>query len=415
MEGSLPTPVLCRACGEKVQQVFLDLGQMPLANAYPRHDDPAEEEHRYPLRARVCEHCWLVQLDHDISPDLLFADYAYFSSYSESWLRHAETFATESVTAWGLGPCSLVVEIASNDGYLLRHFVDREIPVLGIEPAGNVAEVARQAGVETMGRFFGRTTAAELRCDGRRADLLVANNVLAHVPDLRDFVEGITTVLAPSGVVSLEFPHLLRLMQGLQFDTIYHEHFSYLSLLAVERLFDSAGLRIFDVVELPTHGGSLRVLAEHGRGIRPIGDGVRRVRADERMAGLDHVGTYVGFAARVEDSRAALRRFLDDARSASRQVVGYGAAAKGNTLLNYCYATPEDIAYVVDRSPHKQGRLLPGSRIPIRAPAAVNETQPDFLLILPWNLRDEVMSQMVHIRQWGGRFVVAIPDIAILP
>lgn len=413
-DGEALAPMPCRSCRAEVRKVFLDLGTMPLANSYPAPEDPPEAEERHPLRARLCECCMLVQLDHAVLPQEIFEDYAYFSSYSDTWVAHAQRFAVDAIEAWGLGPNSLVVEVASNDGYLLQHFRARGVPVLGIEPARNVAEVARRRGVETHVRFFGTETARELASNGRRADLLVGNNVLAHVPDLHDFVAGLAMLVSDRGAVSLEFPHLLRLIEGVQFDTMYHEHFSYLSLWTVELALRAVGMRVFDVVELPTHGGSLRVLAERGRGERPEGEGLRAVRAAESTAGLMEAEAYDGFAPRVEACRRSLQRFFADARQDGLQVIGYGAAAKGNTLLNYCEVTSDDMTCVVDRSPHKQGRLLPGTRIPIRAPEVIRETKPDRLLILPWNLEEEVTAQTAYVREWGGRFVVAVPEVRVL-
>jgi SAM-dependent methyltransferase len=404
----------CRACFSPRLRAFVDLGETPSANAYRRPDEKDKPEIRAPLRTVVCEDCRLVQVDYDMLPSDLFSDYAYFSSYSTSWVEHARRFCVAARERLGLGPASRVIEIASNDGYLLRHFVELGVPVLGIEPAANVAEVAVAAGVPTEVRFFGVETARDLVRRRLAADLIVGNNVLAHVPDLNDFVAGLALALKDQGVISLEFPHLLRLIQEVQFDTIYHEHFSYFSLLAIERVMHRHGLALFDVEELPTHGGSLRIwVAKDGRAELP--GGLAKVRADEAAAKLDRNEIYDGFAARVGQCRQALLAFLAQARQERRTVVGYGAAAKGNTLLNSCGVTSADIPYVVDRNPHKQGRLLPGSQIPVADPSRVFETKPDYLLILPWNLKHEIMGQMAEIRGWGGRFVIPVPEAMVLP
>ncbi|OYX65703.1 MAG: SAM-dependent methyltransferase [Sphingomonadales bacterium 32-64-17] len=405
----------CRFCQAPVDQPFVDLGATPLANSYLTEDQLDEPEPSYPLRAFVCGECWLVQADSFVAPEHIFSDYAYFSSYSDSWVEHARRFTVMARERFKLGEQSQVIEVASNDGYLLRHFVEAGVPVLGIEPAANVAEVARAAGVPTEARFFGLETARDLVGRGLAADLVVGNNVLAHVPDINDFVGGLAAVLKPEGVVSVEFPHLLRLIEGVQFDTVYHEHFYYLSLLAVERVFAAHGLRVFDVEELPTHGGSLRVLASRSASTaHPPCPGVAKVRADEAEAGLDQLATYAAFQGRVAPVREGLQRFLDNAAREGKTVAAYGAAAKGNTLLNFCGVEPGQIAYVVDRSPAKQGRYLPGSHIPVLSPETLAKTQPDYVLILPWNLRDEVMASMDEVRSWGGRFAVAVPELAVL-
>ena len=405
----------CRSCGGALERTFLDLGKTPLANSYLDDAQLALPEPSLDLHAKVCDDCKLVQLDHTVDPSEIFSDYAYFSSYSDAWVEHARQFTAKMVERLALDQDSLVIEVASNDGYLLRHLVERGIPVLGIEPAANVAAVAVAAGVPTEVRFFGVDTAEWLVDQGKAADLIVGNNVFAHVPDINDFVGGLKLALKPGGVISIEVPHLLRLIEGVQFDTIYHEHFSYFSLLAAERAFSNHGLRIFDVEELPTHGGSLRLLGCHRDDPRADEAGVERVRAAERAAGLDRIETYAGFALRVEACRRALNAFLDHAHAARHRVVGYGAAAKGNTLLNYCGVGPDRVSFVVDRSPHKQGRYLPGSRIPIDKPDRVFAEQPDYVLILPWNLTDEIVSQMSGIRAWGGKFVVPVPEAVVIP
>lgn len=411
----MTTPA-CRFCGAPLTQTLVDLGETPLANAYLTAVALAAPEPRFPLHARVCGRCRLVQVDAVTTPEALFGHYAYFSSYAASWVEHARRFTEMAARRFALGPASRVVEVASNDGYLLRHFVAAGVPVLGVEPAANVAETARTAGVPTETRFFGLTAARDLAARGFSADLLVGNNVLAHVPDLNDFVAGLAFLLKADGVLSMEFPHLLRLMAECQFDTIYHEHFCYFSLLAVERVFAAHGLRVFDVEELPTHGGSLRVMAcRAASAAHATGPGVAKLRADEAAAGLDDDAAYAGFAPRVEAVRDALTSFLAAARAAGCSVAAYGAAAKGNTLLNYCRLGAADIAYAVDRNPHKQGHYLPGSHLPILAPEALRETRPDYVLILPWNLREEIVAEHAHIRDWGGRFVVPVPTTRVLP
>jgi SAM-dependent methyltransferase len=404
----------CRLCGVPLEHVFVDLGMSPLSNAYLLPEQCGRMEPFYPLCAYVCRQCWLVQLEEFRSPEDIFSEYAYFSSYSESWLQHAREYARAVVERFAMGPRHRVVEIGSNDGYLLRNFRDRGVPVLGIEPASNVARVAEAQGIPTLVRFFGAALAQELAAAGQTADLLVGNNVLAHVPDLHDFVAGLKVLLGRSGVLSLEFPHLLRLMEGNQFDTIYHEHFSYFSLQTAEAALRRHGLTVFDVEELPTHGGSLRVLVGHEEQGRPVSSRVRRLRDVEQAAGLDRMDAYTRFAETVHETKRTLLDFLIRAKRHGQAVVAYGAAAKGTTLLNYCGIRTDFIDYVVDRSPHKQGRLLPGTHIPIRSPDRIEATRPDYVLILAWNLRDEIVAQMAHVRDWGGRFVVPIPRVEVL-
>ncbi len=406
----------CRFCEAPLEHPFVDLGMSPIANAYPRPEDLGSMEPFYPLRVYVCERCFLVQLPAHHAPERLFdADYAYFSSYSDSWLAHCRRYAESMVASLGLGPQSQVVEVASNDGYLLQFFRDAGVPVLGIEPAANCAEVARRAGIPTEVRFFGRAAAADL-APRRRADLMIGNNVLAHVPNINDFVAGFAALLKPGGVATLEFPHLLNLIERNEFDTIYHEHYSYLSFGAAERVFAAHGLTLYDVEELPTHGGSLRIYARHARNTaRPVSPRVEALRAKERAAGLDALAGYAGFEERVRKVKRDLLGFLIRAREEGRRVAAYGAPAKGNTLLNYCGVRTDLLDYTVDRSPHKQGRFLPGVRIPIHAPDKLRETRPDFILILPWNLQDEIVEQMRDARDWGARFVVAIPGLRVLP
>ncbi len=410
-----PSRLACRFCGTGLSHTFVDLGSTPLANAYLKESDLTAVEPRYPLHARVCGECFLVQVQSVVPPEEIFGDYAYFSSYAASWVDHARRFAEASIEHFGLDAGSRVVEVASNDGYLLRHFVAKEIPVLGIEPAANVAAAAEQAGVPTEVRFFGRETARDLLARDLAADLLVGNNVLAHVPDLNDFVAGLALLLKPQGVLSMEFPHLLRLIEEVQFDTIYHEHFSYFSFLAVERIFTSHGLSVFEVERLPTHGGSLRVFARRADGApRAVSATVSMLRLEEQAAGLDHLRGYTGFAEKVAAVKSGLLDFLRGAKAEGKTVAAYGAAAKGNTLLNTCGVDCDLIHYVVDRNPHKQGHYLPGSRLPIHAPERIFETKPDYVLILPWNLRAEIVKSMGGIRDWGGRFVVPIPKVEVL-
>jgi SAM-dependent methyltransferase len=409
----------CRACGAALAHTFLDLGVSPLANAFLEAGDLERPESFYPLHVRVCAGCLLVQLPAVCAPEEIFGEYAYFSSYSESWLRHAEDFAAAASERLRLGGDSLVVEVASNDGYLLRFFQARGIPVLGVEPAGNVAAAARAQGIPTLGRFFGHALARELVALGKRADLLVGNNVLAHVPDLNDFVAGLAALLSPSGTLSLEFPHLLRLMTENQFDTIYHEHFSYFSFAAARRILGAHGLAVVDVEELPTHGGSLRLWARPdgaAPAARMASSGrVEALLVAEEEAGLGRLETYLAFGDGVSRVKREVLRFLLTAQEEGGRVAGYGAPAKANTLLNYCGVGPDLLPFTVDRSPHKQGRFLPGTRIPIRGPERITETRPDYLWILPWNLRDEICRQMAGIREWGGRFLVAIPRLEVIP
>jgi SAM-dependent methyltransferase len=406
----------CRFCRAPLHETFADLGMTPLANSFVSPDRARSMEPFYPLHAYVCSVCRLVQLEVFESPQHIFDDYIYFSSYSESWLRHAEAYAEMMIRRLGLGTDAMVVEVGSNDGYLLRYFKRRGINVLGVEPAANVAAAAAAQGIPSEGGFFGAATATRLGNQGVAPDLIVANNVLAHVPDINDFVGGFAILLKPEGVVTAEFPHLLRLVQGGQFDTIYHEHFSYLSLHVVRRIFNQHGLRVFDVEQLSTHGGSLRVFACHAVATRyDETPAVARFLAEEVAAGLEGDNAYRCFARQAVEAKLALLRFLIDARADGKLVAAYGAPAKGNTLLNYCGVGPELVAFTVDRSPHKQGMLLPGTRIPVRAPDAILDAKPDYVLILPWNLQDEITAQMDAIRAWGGRFVVPIPTTRVLP
>ncbi|WP_332118828.1 class I SAM-dependent methyltransferase [Azorhizobium caulinodans] len=405
----------CRFCNTPLGLSFVDLGSTPLANSYVPLDRADAPEPSYPLRASVCGECRLVQADAFVPAEDIFSHYAYFSSFSDSWVAHARRFAHMAMDRFGIGAQSLVVEVASNDGYLLRHFVEAGVPVLGIEPAANVAEAARAVGVRTEAVFFGAATGDDIKAREGGADLVVANNVLAHVPDINDFVEGFARVLKPEGVISIEFPHLLRLIEDVQFDTVYHEHFYYLSLLAVEKVMAAHGLRVFDVEEWPTHGGSLRVFACLKGASHVEQPGVAKVRADEAAAGLDRDEIYADFQRRVTPIREGLLAFLRQAKAEGKRVAAYGAAAKGNTLLNFSGVGTDLIDYVVDRNPHKQGHLLPGSHLPVHAPEKLAETKPDYVLILPWNIKDEVVASHAHVRDWGGRFVIAVPRLTVLP
>jgi SAM-dependent methyltransferase len=408
----------CRFCGTALSHTFLDLGVQPLANSYVSAEQSATAmEPFYPLHVRVCEGCFLVQLPEMATPEQIFGHYAYLSSTSSSWLEHCRRFVGQASEWAALMPEDLVVEVASNDGYLLRYFVERGQRVLGIEPAANVAAIAERAGVPTLARFFGTACADDLVREGKRAKLLVGNNVLAHVPDINDFVEGLRRLLAPRGVLSMEFPHLLELMRLNQFDTIYHEHFSYLSLGTVIRVFGAHGLRVFDTQKLPTHGGSLRVLACHDDDgeARKVDPSVARILLEEAGAGLGDLAAYLGFTERVRQTKWALLELLIGLRRQGKRVVGYGAPAKGNTLLNYCGVRTDLVAYTVDRNPLKQGTYLPGTRIPVRSPDVIFEERPDFVLVLPWNLEAEILQQMAAVRDWGGRFIVPAPEPRILP
>jgi SAM-dependent methyltransferase len=409
------TAGLCRFCGTALEHTFCDLGMAPLSNAFLSADQLHQMEPFYPLHAYVCSKCFLVQLLEFQSPEHIFAsDYAYFSSYSDTWLEHARAYTEQMVDRFRFGPKSQVIEIASNDGYLLQYFQRKGIPVLGIEPARNVADAALAQGIPTLTRFFGVETARDLAAQGVRADLLLGNNVLAHVPDLNDFVGGMKLILKPAGVLTMEFPHLQHLIEDVQFDTIYHEHFSYFSFLSVQRVFTHHGIELFDVEEIPTHGGSLRV---YGRHAGQAGEPARRVAelaARERRLGLDNLDTYRAFPGRVQQAKRRLLEFLISVRETGKSVAGYGAPAKGNTLLNYCGIRTDLLDYTVDRSPHKQGRFLPGTHIPVFHPDRIRETRPDYVLILPWNLKDEVMLQMAYVRRWGARFVIPIPKVQVL-
>jgi SAM-dependent methyltransferase len=404
----------CRLCSAPLRHTFVDLGASPLANSYLEPEQLAEGEVFYPLHVRVCGECLLVQLPEIASPTEIFSNYAYFSSYSDSWIEHARRYVELAADRFQIDKSSKVVEVASNDGYLLQFFLAKGVPVLGVEPAANVAAAAQARGVQTVVDFFGHRLAQRLLAEGHAADLIVGNNVLAHVPDAHDFVEGLRRLLKPEGVITMEFPHLLRLLEERQFDTIYHEHFSYFSLLAAERLFAAHGLVLFDVEELPTHGGSLRIYAARADGPRRPGERIAGLHAAERAAGLHELETYLPFDEAARSAKRELLAFLLDAKQARKSIVGYGAAAKGVTLLNFCGVGTDFIDYVVDRSPHKQGRFLPGVRLPIYPPEHTRQTRPDLLLILPWNLADEIAEQMAYVRDWGCELVVPFPEVAVL-
>ena len=414
MPGSA-TPPCCRFCSAPLRTTFVDLGMSPLCQTHIEPEQLNEMEPFYPLHAWVCDKCFLVQLEQYVAPANIFSDYAYFSSYSDSWVDHAKRYTEQMIRRFALGTKSSVMEIASNDGYLLQHFVRAGIRSLGIEPAANVAEVAVARGIPTTVQFFGEHAAQRIAAEFGQPDLLLGNNVLAHVPDINDFVKGMRTLLKPNGVITMEFPHLLQLMDQNQFDTIYHEHFSYLSFSVVERVFQSHGLVLFDVEELPTHGGSLRIYARHQRDeTKPVSRAVVSLRQREIERGLERIETYGLFEERVKETKRGLLEFLISAKRAGKKVAGYGAPGKGNTLLNYCGIRTDFIEYTVDRSPHKQGRYTPGTHIPIFAPAHIAVTKPDYVLILPWNLKDEIEQQQSEIRSWGGRFVVPIPKLEVM-
>ncbi|GAA0265961.1 hypothetical protein LNAOJCKE_2257 [Methylorubrum aminovorans] len=408
----------CRFCDTPLQTSFANLGMSPISNDFVSLEHAQAMEPFYPLHAYVCEECFLVQLiDFEKAENMFSDEYSYFSSYSESWLRHAKAYAESMIERETLGPESLVIEIASNDGYLLQYFKQAGIPVLGIEPTANTARVAlKDRGIQSEIAFFGRATASRLVEKGFRADLMAANNVLAHVPDINDFVAGYQILLKPEGIANVEFPHLLSQIENRQFDTIYHEHFSYLSFTIARRIFATHGMRVFDVEELTTHGGSLRLSICHNTNVaRPDTRRVENMLERELAAGLSDIATYRRFADEVVKIKCDLLDFLVTARRQGKSVVGYGAPAKGNTLFNYCGVGPELVEFTVDRSPHKIGRLLPGVRIPIRPPEAIFERRPDYVLIMPWNLKDEIMEQMAGVREWGGQFVTPIPTVQVHP
>lgn len=405
----------CRFCSSNLNHVFVSLCASPLANSYLTKEELQRMEPYYPLDVYVCDNCFLVQLEEFEHAEDIFSDYAYFSSYSDSWLQHAKNYVDKVVSRFHIDRNSFVVEIASNDGYLLQYFKEYDVPTLGIEPAANVAKVAIEKGISTDVCFFNTSYARKMAKENRRADLIIGNNVLAHNPNLNDFVGGLKIALKDNGVATLEFPHLFRLVDEVQFDTIYHEHFSYFSFLTVEKIFAQHGLTLFDVEELPTHGGSLRIYARHAEdSTMGVSDRVHELRRREVNAGYTNIDFYLSFGERVKQIKRDLLAFLIRAKKEGKTVVGYGAPAKGNTLLNYCGIRTDFIDYTVDRSPHKQGHYLPGTHIPIEHPDKMKETRPDYVLILPWNIKDEIMGQMSHIRSWGGQFVVPIPTVRVL-
>jgi len=404
----------CRFCNESLKHVFLDLGKSPLANSFLKKEMLNKSEQFFPLCVYVCDKCFLVQLPEYENPENIFGNYAYFSSYSDTWLKHAENYVNQMLNRFSFDKNNLVIEIASNDGYLLQYFKKKGIPILGIEPAANIVKIAEQKGIPTIVKFFGVKTANDLIKEGIQADLIIGNNVLAHVPNLKDFVRGMKILLNANGIITLEFPHLLKLIQQYQFDTIYHEHFSYFSLLTVQKIFSALGLTIFDVEELPTHGGSLRIYVKHSDfNDHPMTERVSMLITKEHQFGLENISTYTNFPIKVKEVKKKLREFFILAKNKGKKIVGYGAAAKGNTLLNYCEIGIDLIDYVVDRNPYKQGLFLPGTHIPIKDPKEVQKTKPDYLVIMPWNLKDEIMKQMSLIRKWEGKFVIPIPEVKV--
>jgi len=400
----------CRFCGVALEHSFVDLGMSPLCQTHIAQEQLNSMEPFYPLHAYVCSQCWLVQLEEFVAPADIFSEYAYFSSYADSWVAHAKRYALAMRDRFHIGAHSKVVEIASNDGYLLQHFVALGVPVLGVEPAANVAKVAIDRGIPTVVRFFGVASAKALAAEHGRADLLLGNNVLAHVPDINDFVGGMKVLLSSGGVITMEFPHLYELMRHNQFDTIYHEHFSYLSFLAVERIFAAHGITLFDVDRLSTHGGSIRIYGRHTEDVsKPITRAVEAMRQLERTEGFDRIETYAAFTEQVKETKRRILSMLIDLKRQGKRIAGYGAPGKGNTLLNYCSIRTDFLDFTVDRNPYKQGKYTPGTHIPILQPEAIFERKPDYVFVLPWNLRDEITEQMSGIRDWGGRFIIPIP------
>jgi SAM-dependent methyltransferase len=402
----------CRFCNAPLKDTFCNLGKMPPSNSYLKTLN--QPELVFPLHAFVCRNCFLVQLEPFQRPDEIFSHYAYFSSFSDSWIEHGRRYTETIVKRLYINANKFVVEIASNDGYLLQHFKAKNIPLLGIEPAKNVAQAAIDKGIPTLIQFFGEKTARQLSDQNKQADLIIANNVLAHVPDIHDFASGLKILLKEEGAITLEFPHLLQLIAQNQFDTIYHEHFSYFSLLSIEKIFQSHNLEIFDVEEIATHGGSLRIYLQHSGKNHPINNRIDALKTKERHAGLTCLETYTAYAKRVAEYKINLTSFFQKVQTDGKTIVGYGAPAKGNTLLNYCAITSKQLPFTVDKSPHKQGLHLPGTHIPIYPPATIDEVKPDYLLILPWNLQEEIIAQMAHIRSWGGQFVIPIPEVRVL-
>lgn len=404
----------CRFCSAPLRHTFVDLGMAPLCENYLPPEKLNRMEPFYPLRVKVCGQCFLVQLDEYVTPEDIFMEYAYFSSFSETWLQHARDYAKMIIQRLNLTKQSVVVELASNDGYLLQNFVQKGIPAFGIEPAENVASVALEKGIPTVIRFFGRRTASDLAAQGKTADLIIANNVLAQVPDLHDFVDGIRILLKPTGVATLEFPHLCRLLEETQFDTIYHEHYSYLSFTMAEMIFSKHGLTLFEVEELPTHGGSIRIYARHKENTSPpLSDRIQTMRSQEASAGMGRLEIYSAFFEKVKEAKRSLLEFLIRAKRSGKSIAGYGAPGKGNALLNYCGIRSDFLDYTVDRNPYKQGKYLPGTHIPVFPPEKIAETKPHYVWILPWNLKAEIMQQLAFVREWGGQFVVAIPSVKV--
>lgn len=413
---SLASNHSCRFCETQLQQIFVDLGSSPFCQTQITLEQLKKKEPYYPLRTYVCGNCFLVQTDENVEPDVIFSsEYPYYSSYSDSWVKHAKSHVDTVKKLYGIDANSFVVEVASNDGYLLQHCVNDGIPCLGIEPAAGVAEAAKKKGVCTLQKFFGTKTAADIVSQYGQADLIIGNNVLAHVPEINDFVRGLWVLLKPNGKITMEFPHLLRLMQENQFDTIYHEHYSYFSFYTVNKIFNRHRLRIFNVEQLPTHGGSLRIHACASGNLEcPTSDRAKTLLKEEIDLGINHLEFYQGFDKQVKDTKRALLNFLHQAKQEHKSVVGYGAPGKGNTLLNYCDIGPDSLEYTVDRNPHKQGTYTPGTHIPIYDPEHIGETHPDYVLILPWNLKKEIMNSMSEVREWGGKFVVPIPTVKVL-
>jgi len=408
-------PARCRFCGAPLRFTFVDLGMSPLCESYVSQEALNHMEPFYPLHVYVCQECFLVQIEEYVAPEEIFNEYAYFSSFADSWLAHAKAYTDMAVKRFQLDGRSFVVELGSNDGYLLQYFAERGIPAVGVEPAMNVAEVAMRKGIQTLVKYFGTATAKELAIEGKQADLIIGNNVLAQVPDLNDFVEGIRILLKPTGVATLEFPHLFKLMEGNQFDTIYHEHFSYFSFITAERIFSAHGMTIFDVEELSTHGGSLRIFARHKADqSKQIEKSVLNLRAREEEYGFRRMETYSMFDEQVKETKRKILEFLISVKRARKKIAGYGAPGKGNTLLNYCGIRTDFIDYTVDRNPYKQGKYLPGTHIPIFHPDKIYETKPDFIFILAWNFKDEIMEQMNYISEWGGKFIIPIPEITVI-
>ena len=411
----MKTDPSCRFCNALLEHTFVDLGMSPLCESFLLRDQLNQMEPFYPLKVYVCSNCFLVQLQEYVSPETIFTEYAYFSSYSDSWLQHAKNYTDLMIERLKLESKARVIELASNDGYLLQYFVEKGIPVLGIEPAKNVAQVAIQKGIPTITEFFGVKLARKMSQEGKKADLLLGNNVLAQVPDINDFVAGMKIVLKPQGVITVEFPHLMRLIEGNQFDTIYHEHFSYFSFIAAEKIFARHGITLFDVEELKTHGGSIRIYGRHAEDVsKPLTGRALELKERELRAGYDRMETYATFAKKVEETKRRLLQILVEVKSQGKKIVGYGAPGKGNTLLNYCGIRSDFLDYTVDRNPYKHGRFTPGTHIEIFPPDRITQDRPDYLFILPWNLKDEITRQMAFIREWGGKFIVPIPEAAIL-